>query len=113
LAAASDRITACERLLIELATTHRNCRRPGGTGRLRRLQQQPSAGCNEAGGASGTLILATPPARRTPVCSNELLPQFEAGSECKVKTVAVGSGEAMALGSSGDADVAAGALPGR
>ena len=33
------------------------------------------------------------------------MPDYEAGSRCRVKTVAVGSGEALALGADGNADV--------
>ena len=33
------------------------------------------------------------------------MPSYESGSRCRVKTVAVGSGEALAMGAKGDADV--------
>ncbi len=55
--------------------------------------------------ASGTLILATTTSTQDSSLLDELLPLYEQGRDCRVKTVAVGSGEALALGSSGDADV--------
>ena len=53
----------------------------------------------------GTLLLATTTSTRDSGLLDELLPRFERGSGCSVKTLAVGSGEAMELGERGDADV--------
>jgi tungstate transport system substrate-binding protein len=62
------------------------------------------------GGASspperGRLLLATTTSTRDSGLLDELLPRFERQSGCSVKTLAVGSGEAMELGERGDADV--------
>jgi tungstate transport system substrate-binding protein len=56
-------------------------------------------------GASGTLILATTTSTQDTGLLDTLVPAFERGGECQVKTVAVGSGEALELGAAGDADV--------
>jgi tungstate transport system substrate-binding protein len=53
----------------------------------------------------GAVILATTTSTQDSGLLDALLPDFESGSECRVKTVAVGSGEALALGARGDADV--------
>jgi tungstate transport system substrate-binding protein len=53
----------------------------------------------------GTLLLATTTSTRDSGLLDELLPKFERRSGCTVKTLAVGSGEAMELGERGDADV--------
>lgn len=53
----------------------------------------------------GTLLLATTTSTRDSGLLDELLPRFERRSGCSVKTLAVGSGEAMKLGERGDADV--------
>ena len=53
----------------------------------------------------GTLLLATTTSTRDSGLLDELLPRFERRSGCSVKTLAVGSGEAMELGERGDADV--------
>jgi len=55
--------------------------------------------------ASGTTILATTTSTRDSGLLDVLVPDFERGSECRVKTVAVGSGDALKLGERGDADV--------
>jgi tungstate transport system substrate-binding protein len=63
---------------------------------------------NESAGAPpdrGTLLLATTTSTRDSGLLDELLPRFERESGCSVKTLAVGSGEAMELGERGDADV--------
>jgi tungstate transport system substrate-binding protein len=65
---------------------------------------------DESGRASsppdrGTLLLATTTSTRDSGLLDELLPRFERRSGCSVKTLAVGSGEAMELGERGDADV--------
>ena len=53
----------------------------------------------------GTLLLATTTSTRDSGLLDELLPSFERSSGCSVKTLALGSGEAMELGARGDADV--------
>jgi tungstate transport system substrate-binding protein len=53
----------------------------------------------------GTMLLATTTSTRDPGLLDELLPSFERESGCSVKTLAVGSGQAMELGERGDADV--------
>lgn len=68
-----------------------------------------AAGCASGGqksgtGASGDLFLATTTSTQDTGLLDELIPTFEKSSECVVKTVAVGSGEAMTLGERGDAD---------
>ena len=57
------------------------------------------------GGAKGTMVLATTTSTRDTGLLDVLVPAFERGSACSVKTVAVGSGQALALGERGDADV--------
>ncbi len=51
------------------------------------------------------MILATTTSTQDSGLLDELLPLFEDESGCSVKTVAVGSGEAIELGEKGDADV--------
>ena len=53
----------------------------------------------------GRMILATTTSTQDSGLLDELLPRFEDESGCSVKTVAVGSGEAIELGEKGDADV--------
>jgi tungstate transport system substrate-binding protein len=53
----------------------------------------------------GTMLLATTTSTRDSGLLDELLPTFEKASGCSVRTLAVGSGEAMELGARGDADV--------
>jgi tungstate transport system substrate-binding protein len=65
---------------------------------------------DDAGSASsppdrGAMLLATTTSTRDSGLLDELLPSFEQGSGCGVKTLAVGSGEAIELGERGDADV--------
>ena len=48
--------------------------------------------------ASGTMILATTTSTRDSGLLDVLVPDFERGAECQVKTVAVGSGDALKLG---------------
>lgn len=55
--------------------------------------------------AKGTMILATTTSTRDSGLLDVLVPDFERGSECQVKTLAVGSGDALKLGERGDADV--------
>lgn len=54
---------------------------------------------------NGTMILATTTSTQDSGLLDELLPPFEQESGCSVKTVAVGSGEALELGEKGDVDV--------
>jgi tungstate transport system substrate-binding protein len=72
-----------------------------------------TAGCgsNSSGSASGTttpsgqMILATTTSTRDTGLLDALVPAFERASKCSVKTVAVGSGQAIDLGARGQADV--------
>jgi tungstate transport system substrate-binding protein len=54
---------------------------------------------------AGTLILATTTSTQDSGLLDVLLPAFAAKTRIQVKTVAVGSGEALAMGRRGDADV--------
>lgn len=63
--------------------------------------QQPQA----ARGPSGDMLLATTTSTQDTGLLDKLVPAFESDSACTVKTVAVGSGDAMAMGEKGDADV--------
>jgi tungstate transport system substrate-binding protein len=51
------------------------------------------------------MVLATTTSTQDSGLLDVLVPRFEKGSECVVKTVAVGSGQAMEMGERGDADV--------
>lgn len=51
------------------------------------------------------MVLATTTSTQDSGLLDEILPDFEENSECVPKTVAVGSGQAMAMGQKGDADV--------
>jgi tungstate transport system substrate-binding protein len=62
------------------------------------------AGPGPAAATSGTMILATTTSTRDSGLLDVLVPGFERGSGCRVKTVAVGSGDALKLGERGDAD---------
>jgi tungstate transport system substrate-binding protein len=53
----------------------------------------------------GQMILATTTSTQDSGLLDELVPGFEEKSGCSVKTVAVGSGEALELGEKGNADV--------
>lgn len=53
----------------------------------------------------GTLTLATTTSTEDSGLLEELLPPFEEASNCTVVVVAVGTGQALALGRNGDADV--------
>lgn len=61
------------------------------------------AGCG--GDDAGTMILATTTSTRDSGLLDVLVPAFQRGSACRVKTLAVGSGQALKLGERGDADV--------
>jgi tungstate transport system substrate-binding protein len=68
------------------------------------------AGCGGGSGAtstpaSGTMILATTTSTRDSGLLDVLIPAFQGTSKCQVKTLAVGSGDALKLGETGDADV--------
>jgi tungstate transport system substrate-binding protein len=63
------------------------------------------AGRSDAGTANGQMILATTTSTQDSGLLDELVPEFERESGCSVKTVAVGSGEALELGEKGNADV--------
>jgi tungstate transport system substrate-binding protein len=52
----------------------------------------------------GSMILATTTSTQDSGLLDELVPRFQDQSGCSVKTVAVGSGEALELGERGDAD---------
>lgn len=67
-----------------------------------------AAGCGGSGpgdGSSDDLIIATTTSTQDSGLLDVLLPAFEEDSGCAPKPVAVGSGQAMAMGESGDADV--------
>lgn len=69
-----------------------------------------AAGCSSgegeaATGASGDVVLATTTSTQDSGLLDVLVPGFEDSGECVVKTVAVGSGQAMTMGERGDADV--------
>jgi tungstate transport system substrate-binding protein len=70
------------------------------------------AGCGSDSGsststtsASGQMIMATTTSTRDTGLLDTLVPAFEKASKCSVKTVAVGSGQALDLGARGQADV--------
>jgi tungstate transport system substrate-binding protein len=68
------------------------------------------AGCGKGGDSSGApetrdIILATTTSTQDSGLLDELLPLFEEQTGYRVKTIAVGTGEALAMGSRGDADV--------
>jgi tungstate transport system substrate-binding protein len=58
-----------------------------------------------SGNDKGQMILATTTSTQDSGLLDELVPSFEDESGCSVKTVAVGSGEALELGEQGNADV--------
>lgn len=64
--------------------------------------QQPE---QQASGPSGDMLLATTTSTQDTGLLDTLVPAFESDSNCTVKTVAVGSGDALAMGAKGDADV--------
>ena len=69
-----------------------------------------TAGCGSdepdaSGGPSGTMILATTTSTQDSGLLDEILPLYDKESACTVKTVAVGSGQAIEMGEKGDADV--------
>jgi tungstate transport system substrate-binding protein len=63
------------------------------------------SGQSDAGTDKGQMILATTTSTQDSGLLDDLVPRFEDESGCSVKTVAVGSGEALELGEKGNADV--------
>ena len=57
-----------------------------------------------SGAASGQMVMATTTSTRDTGLLDTLVPAFEKATDCSVKTVAVGSGEALDLGARGQAD---------
>ena len=66
---------------------------------------EQSGGTEETAKAGGDMILATTTSTQDSGLLDAILPAFEQNSDCVPKTVAVGSGQAMKMGESGDADV--------
>jgi tungstate transport system substrate-binding protein len=64
-----------------------------------------ACGEDDTGDDKGSMILATTTSTQDSGLLDELVPKFQDVSGCSVKTVAVGSGEALELGERGDADV--------
>jgi tungstate transport system substrate-binding protein len=64
-----------------------------------------NSGQSGSGNDKGQMILATTTSTQDSGLLDELVPSFEDLSGCSVKTVAVGSGEALELGEKGNADV--------
>jgi tungstate transport system substrate-binding protein len=60
---------------------------------------------SDAGTDKGQMILATTTSTQDSGLLDELVPAFQDESGCSVKTIAVGSGEALELGEMGNADV--------
>jgi len=58
-----------------------------------------------SGAASGQMVMATTTSTRDTGLLDTLVPAFEKATDCSVKTVAVGSGQALDLGARGQADV--------
>jgi len=65
----------------------------------------PARAADTKADASKTIILATTTSTQDSGLLDVLLPVFEKKAGCFVKTIAVGSGQAMAMGSKGEADV--------
>ena len=62
------------------------------------------SGGSDTGTDKGRMILATTTSTQDSGLLDELVPEFQDESGCSVKTVAVGSGEALELGEQGNAD---------
>jgi len=60
---------------------------------------------SSTGTAKGTMVMATTTSTRDTGLLDVLVPAFERATDCSVKTVAVGSGQALKLGEQGNADV--------
>ena len=76
----------------------------GGTSHGGEATSAPRGGTSSSA-PGGTLILGTTTSTQDSGLLDTLVPSYESGSRCRVKTVAVGSGEALAMGAKGDADV--------
>ena len=63
------------------------------------------SGGSQSGTDKGQMILATTTSTQDSGLLDDLMPRFQDDSGCSVKTIAVGSGEALELGEQGDADV--------
>jgi len=63
------------------------------------------SGQSKAGTDKGPMILATTTSTQDSGLLDDLVPRFQEDSGCSVKTIAVGSGEALELGEKGNADV--------
>ena len=79
-------------------------RSAGGTSHRGEASSAPRGGTSSSA-PGGTLILGTTTSTQDSGLLDTLVPAYESGSRCRVKTVAVGSGEALAMGAKGDADV--------
>ncbi|TAK62637.1 MAG: tungsten ABC transporter substrate-binding protein [Dehalococcoidia bacterium] len=78
----------------------------GGGGSTNATPTSPAAAASPAATkASGNLILATTTSTQDTGLLDVLVPMFEKESGYTVKTVAVGSGQAIQMGANGDADV--------
>jgi tungstate transport system substrate-binding protein len=60
---------------------------------------------SSTGTAKGTMVMATTTSTRDTGLLDVLVPAFQRAIDCSVKTVAVGSGQALKLGEQGNADV--------
>ena len=65
----------------------------------------PETTAPESAGEAGVLRLATTTSTADTGLLDYLLPDFEAANNCTVDVVAVGTGQAIAIGQKGDADV--------
>jgi tungstate transport system substrate-binding protein len=63
------------------------------------------SGQSDAGSDKGRMILATTTSTQDSGLLDDLVPRFQQDTGCSVKTIAVGSGEALELGERGNADV--------
>jgi tungstate transport system substrate-binding protein len=64
-----------------------------------------SGSSSGTGAAKGTMVMATTTSTRDTGLLDVLVPAFQRATDCTVKTVAVGSGQALKLGEQGNADV--------
>jgi tungstate transport system substrate-binding protein len=64
-----------------------------------------SGSSSGTGAAKGTMVMATTTSTRDTGLLDVLVPAFQRTTDCTVKTVAVGSGQALKLGEQGNADV--------
>lgn len=63
------------------------------------------SGQSDAGSDKGRMILATTTSTQDSGLLDDLVPRFQQDTGCSVKTIALGSGEALELGERGNADV--------